>query len=113
LFEAIRRDHRRGGLSVRLLVGRYQVHRRSVRQALASALPPPRKSYPRPSPGIGPWMATVDEWTVADKDAPRKQRHPARRIWQRLGAEHGAVVSEVTVSRYVRRRLVELGIRSR
>jgi hypothetical protein len=37
LFEAIRRDHRRGGLSVRLLAGRYQVHRRSVRQALASA----------------------------------------------------------------------------
>jgi transposase len=33
---------------------------------------------------------------------PRKQRHTARRIWQRLGAEYGAVLCEVTVSRYVR-----------
>jgi hypothetical protein len=38
------------------------------------------------------------------------ERHTARRIWQRLGAEQGAVVSEVTVSRYVRRRRVELGL---
>jgi len=110
LFEAIRRDHRREGLSVRALAARYQVHRRSVRQALAAALPPPRKSYPRLSPAMGPWMATVDGWLVEDKEAPRKQRHTARRIWQRLGAEHGAVVSEVTVSRYVRRRRVELGL---
>jgi hypothetical protein len=32
---------------------------------------------------------------------PRKQRHTARRIWQRLGAEHDTSLSKVTVSRYV------------
>jgi len=58
------------------------------------ATPVARKSYPRRSPAIGPWMAVIDEWLVADKNVPRKQRHTARRIWQRLGAEHGAVVSE-------------------
>lgn len=41
---------------------------------------------------------------------PRKQRHTARRVWQRLVTEHGAVLSEVTVSRYVARRRVELGL---
>jgi hypothetical protein len=41
---------------------------------------------------------------------PRKQRHTARRIWQRLVAEHGASVAEVTVSRYVARRRAELGL---
>ena len=110
LFEAIRRDHRREGLSVRALAARHEVHRRTVRQALDSALPPPRKSYPRSSPAVGPWAAVIDGWLVKDKDAPRKQRHTARRIWQRLGCEHGAVLSEVTVSRYVRRRRVELGL---
>jgi hypothetical protein len=30
---------------------------------------------------------------------PRRQRHTARRVWQRLVAEHGATVSEVTASR--------------
>lgn len=48
----------------------------------------------------------IDGWLVADQAAPRKQRHTAWRVWQRLVAEHGAVVSEVTVSRYVSRRLV-------
>ena len=41
---------------------------------------------------------------------PRKQRHTARRVWQRLVAEHGAGVAEVTVSRYVARRRAELGL---
>ena len=47
---------------------------------------------------------------LADREAPRKQRHTARRVWQRLVAEHGATLSEVTVSRYVARRKVELGL---
>jgi len=59
---------------------------------------------------MGQWWALVDGWLVGDQDVPRKQRHTARRVWQRLVAEHQACVSEVTVSRYVRRRRVELGI---
>jgi len=47
---------------------------------------------------------------LADRDVPRKQRHTARRVWQRLVAEHGATLAEVTVSRYVARRRVELGL---
>ena len=31
-------------------------------------------------------------------------------MWQRLVAEHGATLAEVTVSRYVARRRVELGL---
>jgi transposase len=46
---------------------------------------------------------------MADQQVPRKQRHTARRVWQRLVAEHGASCSEVTVSRYVARRRAELG----
>ena len=52
----------------------------------------------------------IDGWLLADRDAPRKQRHTARRIWQRLVAEHGASLAEVTVSRYVARRRAELGL---
>lgn len=53
LFETIRRDRRREQLSIRALADKHRVHRRTVREALASAVPPPRKSYPRPSPAIG------------------------------------------------------------
>lgn len=46
LFEQIRRDRRRGKRSIRELAEKYCVHRRTVRQALDSAVPPPRKAYP-------------------------------------------------------------------
>jgi hypothetical protein len=111
LFEQIRKDSRVEGTSIRELADRHQVHRRTVRQALASAVPPPRKAYPlRPRPAIGPYEAIIDGWLVADREVPRKQRHTARRVWQRLVAEHGASVAEVTVSRYVARRRAELGL---
>jgi transposase len=111
LFEQIRRDRRREGLSIRELAERHQVHRRTVRQALDNAVPPPRKTYPRRRrPAIDPYAAVIDAWLVADREVPRKQRHTARRVWQRLVAEHGATVAEVTVSRYVAGRRVELGL---
>jgi hypothetical protein len=111
LFEAIRRDDRREGLSIRELAARHGVHRRTVRQALADAVPPPRKAYPvRQKPAIDPWVEVIDGWLVADRGVPRKQRHTARRIWQRLVAEHGAAIAEVTVSRYVAGRRRELGL---
>ncbi len=105
LFEQIRKDRRVEGASIRELAGRHHVHRRTVRQALDSAVPPPRKGYPqRPRPAIDAYASVVDGWLLADRQVPRKQRHTARRIWQRLVAEHGATLSEVTVSRYVARR---------
>jgi transposase len=109
-FEAIRRDQAREGLSIRELARRHGVHRRAVRQALESAVPPvKRPPASRPAPALGPCRAFIDAWLVADREAPRKQRHTARRVWQRLRDEHGAVVSERQVARYVRKRRRELG----
>ena len=110
LFEQIRKDRRVGGASIRELAGRHGVHRRTVRQALEAAVPP-RRPYPqRRRPAIDPYAQVIDGWLNADREVPRKQRHTARRVWQRLIAEHGAAVSEVTVSRYVARRRAELGL---
>ena len=111
LFEQIRRERRIGRLSVRELAENRHVHRRTVRQALASAVPPPRKAYARRTrPAIDAYVEVIDSWLLAGRDVPRKQRHTARRVWQRLVAEHGATCAEVTVSRYVARRRVELGL---
>ena len=111
LFEQIRRDQRAEGSSIRELAARHGVHRRTVRQALPSAVPPPRKPYQqRPRPAIAPYAAVIDGWLTADRQVPGEQRHTARRVWQRLVAEYGATLAEVTVSRYVARRRVELGL---
>jgi hypothetical protein len=78
LFEQIRKDSRAEGSSIRELAGRHQVHRRTVRQALESAVPPPRKSYPqRRRPAVDAYAAVIDGWLLADRLVPRKQRHAA------------------------------------
>jgi transposase len=47
----------------------------------------------------------------SDREAPRKQRHTAHRIWMRLRAEHPErTISESQVRRYVRQRKRELGL---
>ncbi len=51
LFEQIRMDRDREELSIHELARRHGVHRRTVRRALASPLPPPRK---RPEGRVAP-----------------------------------------------------------
>ena len=108
-FERIRRDSRGEGLSVRKLAKRHAVHRRTVRQALANAVPPPRKTPAREAPVLGRHVDLVRRWLVEDLTAPRKQRHTARRIWQRLVEEEDARVGESTVRNLVARLRVEIG----
>jgi transposase len=110
LFEQIRRDRAREGLSIRALAERHGVHRRAVRQALASPLPPTKRSpSSRPAPKLGAYRALIESWLEADREAPRKQRHTAKRIHRRLVDEHGADVAETTVRDYVRARRRALG----
>lgn len=97
LFERIRTDKREEDVSVRALARRHRVHRRTVRQALAAALPPARRVATRAAPALGPHRSTIRAWLTSDLTAPRKQRHTARRVWQRLVDEEGALVAESTI----------------
>ena len=113
-FEVIRREHYVHGKGIRQVAREHGVHRRTVRQALASAIPPSRKP-----PKREPWVLTnrlrkvIDGWLREDGDAPKKQRHTARRIFTRLKREHGYVGAESTVRVYVGRRRRELGLPKR
>ncbi|MBM2623912.1 IS21 family transposase [Actinoplanes sp. LDG1-06] len=101
LFAAIRRDSR-AGMSVRAMAGKYQVSRRTVRAALASAWPQPRKAMPPRVSKLDDFKPIIDAILRADLDAPRKQRHTVTRIYDRLIAEHGMQdVSYSVVRRYV------------
>lgn len=114
LFEAIRRDALREDLSIRALAERHNVHRRTVRAALASSVPPARKAPVRETPvreapKLGPARPLIDAMLREDLEAPRKQRHTARRVLARLVDEHELVeLTYGSVRDYVARRRQEI-----
>lgn len=111
LFAAIRRDKRLDPeLSQRSPAEKYGVHRRTVRQALLSAVLPPRKKPTPRAAVLDPAKPWIDNMLREDASAPRKQKHIARRIYQRLAQEYGFdLVSYYTVCDYVlaRRQQIE------
>ena len=112
LFEQMRREYEHGVGTIVGVAKKFGVHRRMVRDALRSAMPPERKPTPRESPKLGPVRDFIDAILDADRHEPRKQRHTARRIRDRLRERYpNHEVGESTVRRYVSRRKRELGLK--
>ncbi|MFD5536375.1 IS21 family transposase [Streptomyces sp. NPDC127079] len=101
LYAAIRRDHR-AGLSMRALERKYGVTWRTIRRALDSHWPEPRKQQAPRASRLDPYKPVIDGMLEANLDAPAKQKHTVKRIFDRLLDEHGAAgISYQMVRAYV------------
>ena len=103
LYARVRYACRVEGLSTREAARRFGLHRSTVRKMLVHAVPPGyRRSQPPARPKLDAFTAIIDGILEADRLAPAKQRHTAKRIFERLRAEHGFAGGYTIVKDYVR-----------
>src|SRR5262245_63098473 len=90
IWAEIRRRVLVDGLSKRAACRAYDIHWDTLKKILGHAAPPGyRRRTPRPKPKLDPFLPMIHQILEDDKKAPRKQRHTAHRIFERLRDEHG------------------------
>ena len=73
------------GMSQRQAARHFNISRDSVRKMLAFSVPPGyRRTAPVKRPKLDGFMEIIDGWLEADRDVHRKQRHTAKRVFERL-----------------------------
>jgi transposase len=78
------------GHSKRSACREFDIHWDTLQKILHHTEPPGyRRAAARPKPKLEPFLPVIQQILEADKKAPRKQRHTARRIFQRLRDEYG------------------------
>ena len=91
------------GKSIREVSREFGLHRDTVRKMLAYSVPPGyRRQSPPRRPKLEPFTGVIDRILEDDLRRPRKQRHTAKRIFERLRDEYGYDGGYTTVKDYVR-----------
>ena len=91
------------GMSNREAAREFGLHRDTVRKMLTYSAPPGyrRQSAPR-RPKLEPFTGVIDRILEKDHGVPRKQRHTAKHIFERIRDEYGFGGGYTTVKDYVR-----------
>ena len=83
----------------------FGLHRDTVRKMLKYSVPPGyRRERPARRPKLDPYKGVIDQILEQDQTSPKKQRHTAKRIYERLRDEHSFPGKYTIVKDYVRER---------
>ncbi len=105
LYARVRRACHVDDLNIREVARRFGLDRRTVAKMLRHSVPPGyRRHKPRARPKLDPYIGVIDRILEEDKARPAKQRHTAKRIFDRLREEYGFVGGYTIVKDYVRER---------
>ena len=103
LYAAVRRSVYVEGLSERAAARRFGLARETVRKMLRYRRPPGyRRGQPARRPKLDAFTGVIDQILREDQARPKKQRHTATRIGERLRAEYGFTGGDTIVKAYVR-----------
>src|ERR671933_1418950 len=103
LYARVRRACHVEGMSRRQAARLFGIDPKTVAKMLRFSVPPGyRRSKPPVRPKLDGFIGIIDRILEEDRVRPAKQRHTARRIFQRLRAEHGFTGGETIVRAYVR-----------
>ena len=84
--------------SIREIAKELHHSRKTVRKAIAdAAVPEYRLKVTKPKTVMGDYLPIIENWLKEDKERPKKQRHTAHRIFERLVKEHRFPGAERTV----------------
>ena len=93
-YELVRTAHRVYGKNISELSRMTGHSRNIIKKAIRGELWNYKERVHQPYPVLDPYLKIIDNWLKDDKDQPTKQRHTARRIYNRLVEEHGYQGSE-------------------
>lgn len=100
--EIIRREYFIKRKSVRHIARELKHSRKTVRKAIMDPeVPTYKRKQPTIKPVTGPYLPIMKQWLEEDRSRPVKQRHTAKRIYDRLKDEYGFTGSERIVRREV------------
>jgi transposase len=103
IWSEIRREVLTGALSKRAAIAKYGVGWHTLKKMLAhDKAPGYRQAKHRPKPKLEPFMPVIRQILEDDGKAPTKQKHTARRIFERLRDEYGYTGGETVVKDAVR-----------
>jgi transposase len=103
LYARVRHACHVEGMSQREAARRFGIDPKTVAKMLRHAVPPGYRRTKVPTrPKLDAFTAIIDQILISDRSAPPKQRHTAKRIHDRLRAEHGFVGGYTTIKDYVR-----------
>ena len=81
----------------------FDLHRNTVNKMLEYSVPPGyQRSTPKPTEAR-PLHPVIDQILQSDHARPKKERHTAKRIFERLKEEHGFSGQYTIVKDYVRK----------
>ena len=93
------------GMTQRQAAKHFNISRDTVRKMLSYSTPPGyQRRSPVRRPKLDPFVQTIDRWLDEDVNMPRKQRHTAKRVFDRLRDECGFTGGYTIIKDYMRER---------